>query len=916
LKINEDCQYTATVTPTNANQAVTWSSSAKDVVAVNTANGLIRALNVGSATITATSNADNSKKDSKVVTVSSQGLSFNGDQQVIDMTTNLTQGLHVSSQGGVSWSVSVIQETPESWVTVSASETPGTAKTIGSFTGNRGFYVHAKGKNGSSNERRARIAVSGTVNGTQVTYSTTVFQDPANETPSVKINPRLNDAEPDLYYFEANGDPSESGYALFLVQANSGLNWVITSDRGANSFIEVSTDNKVWRKMSSGNYSSNCVGTKTIYLKVNKNESFDNRNEILTAINMASNANATIRIIQNGKPRNENVTVKLTPEYLIFDAAGSATSTNSFEVIFENANTNIDFYLKVSDNGNWIHPKVVNGNVVEVSVDSWSNQQSDRNGKISIIPITKDPDLSYLSNKTYEVGVLQNKASTQEKKKSAFSGVISPSEASYDTRELALEFVAPFDFKIEKDADWFTITSIGNTMLPDDYDSQTISGTGKYNEKTGKYESTVVKIKVKPNISHDYRSAYIDISGDDNDYVVVPERIHISQYACPAKYEIMENKGVYKLVGYDCSVGSTEVKDIPDFITEIGDGVFKNCSEITSVDLKNIVHIGSEAFNGCTNLAHISIPITVKSIKSKAFQGLDALEAVTVYWNNEEDIVVAPDDVFDAWFFYNACKGNNCKRTLLVPNGTEKWYKEIVPWKNFIISPIIDGSYSARAAGFSNSSGSVSLSLNNSSYEQFTGSFEASTTPGIEFDAGSTLLSDALYDTHMLYIEPLSVNTWRFNIIPNNGVTTRNNSTDAYRDMIKIVYHIDQSLSSGASNPEITLSNILFYNDNAAYQKDEIKVAVTTIVDNEVIAGKGKLLYYPNPVDNTLTVQVPNPNGEKAVITLISLSGQLAFRTETNDAIHHVDVQSLKRGIYILQVVVGDERYTAKVIKK
>jgi hypothetical protein len=90
-------------------------------------------------------------------------------------------------------------------------------------------------------------------------------------------------------------------------------------------------------------------------------------------------------------------------------------------------------------------------------------------------------------------------------------------------------------------------------------------------------------------------------------------------------------------------------------------------------------------------------------------------------------------------------------------------------------------------------------------------------------------------------------------------------------------------------------------------------VDATRIID---IPDSEKILYYPNPVENTLTVQIPNPNGEKVTIVLINLTGQLAYRTETHETIHHVDMQSLAKGIYILQVMVGNEKYAAKVIKK
>lgn len=69
-------QLTATVTPANATDAsVTWSSSAPEVLSVD-ANGKVTFVGVALAgadvTITATSNADNTVKDSKVISVSPQ----------------------------------------------------------------------------------------------------------------------------------------------------------------------------------------------------------------------------------------------------------------------------------------------------------------------------------------------------------------------------------------------------------------------------------------------------------------------------------------------------------------------------------------------------------------------------------------------------------------------------------------------------------------------------------------------------------------------------------------------------------------------------------------------------------------------------------------------------------------------------
>lgn len=68
LKVNETIQLTATVAPENAtNKNVTWSSS--DATIAKVENGLVTALKVGEATISAVSVADNTKKAEIKITV-------------------------------------------------------------------------------------------------------------------------------------------------------------------------------------------------------------------------------------------------------------------------------------------------------------------------------------------------------------------------------------------------------------------------------------------------------------------------------------------------------------------------------------------------------------------------------------------------------------------------------------------------------------------------------------------------------------------------------------------------------------------------------------------------------------------------------------------------------------------------------
>jgi uncharacterized protein YjdB len=89
ITIGETETLTATVAPTNAtDKSVTWSSNATNIATVDN-NGVVTAVAVGAATITVTSNADNTKTATCVVTVTPvavTGVSLN------KTTTSITTG--------------------------------------------------------------------------------------------------------------------------------------------------------------------------------------------------------------------------------------------------------------------------------------------------------------------------------------------------------------------------------------------------------------------------------------------------------------------------------------------------------------------------------------------------------------------------------------------------------------------------------------------------------------------------------------------------------------------------------------------------------------------------------------------------------------------------------------------------------
>ena len=87
------------------------------------------------------------------------------------------------------------------------------------------------------------------------------------------------------------------------------------------------------------------------------------------------------------------------------------------------------------------------------------------------------------------------------------------------------------------------------------------------------------------------------------------------------------------------SIGGSAFKDclslksvkIEGSITKFNNGqTFQGCTALESVDLGTSTYIGSNMFYGCTKLASITLPSTIKEIQSGAFYGCTALASVNI----------------------------------------------------------------------------------------------------------------------------------------------------------------------------------------------------------------------------------------------------------------------------------------------
>ena len=76
-----------------------------------------------------------------------------------------------------------------------------------------------------------------------------------------------------------------------------------------------------------------------------------------------------------------------------------------------------------------------------------------------------------------------------------------------------------------------------------------------------------------------------------------------------------------------------EIKEfiVPDGITSLGDSLFMNCSDLTSVSIPNsVTSIGGSAFSGCSSLTSVTIPNSVISIGDHTFSGCSSLTSITI----------------------------------------------------------------------------------------------------------------------------------------------------------------------------------------------------------------------------------------------------------------------------------------------
>ena len=114
---------------------------------------------------------------------------------------------------------------------------------------------------------------------------------------------------------------------------------------------------------------------------------------------------------------------------------------------------------------------------------------------------------------------------------------------------------------------------------------------------------------------------------------VVEEAEEIMEPAVPSEEEelpaldggfVIDENGV--LISYSGSSGGVT---IPYYVTEIGDGAFRDCTSIYGLEIPgSVARVGENAFSGCTNMTEVKIAEGVRTLGKNSFANCKALKTL------------------------------------------------------------------------------------------------------------------------------------------------------------------------------------------------------------------------------------------------------------------------------------------------
>ncbi len=144
----------------------------------------------------------------------------------------------------------------------------------------------------------------------------------------------------------------------------------------------------------------------------------------------------------------------------------------------------------------------------------------------------------------------------------------------------------------------------------------------------GNIPQTLKKVTIRKGFVYNDKDVSSSLAGlysnniEELDYTSANDTLYAELFGGAGEMKRITVRGDVKKIDGDLFGYKAKASEIvlPDTITEIGDGAFKNCPNLVKISVPNVTKIGASAFDGCVSLGEVVTSGNVVSIGDYAFR--------------------------------------------------------------------------------------------------------------------------------------------------------------------------------------------------------------------------------------------------------------------------------------------------------